>query len=69
MEFQDDGPGISPENLERVFIPFFTTKDAGTGLGLALVHKIIVHHDGAIRVECAPGQGATFVVTLPLVHS
>ncbi len=69
MEFQDDGPGISPENLERVFIPFFTTKDAGTGLGLALVHKIIVHHDGAIRVECAPGKGATFVLTLPLVHA
>ena len=69
VEFQDDGPGIAPENLERVFIPFFTTKDAGTGLGLALVHKIIVHHNGTIRVECAPGQGATFVLTLPLVHS
>lgn len=68
LEFQDDGPGISPENLERVFIPFFTTKDAGTGLGLALVHKIIVHHNGTIRAESAPGQGATFVLTLPLVH-
>src|SRR5207249_3090195 len=69
LEFQDNGPGITADNLERVFIPFFTTKDAGTGLGLALVHKIITHHHGTIRAESAPGQGATFVITFPATAS
>jgi PAS domain S-box-containing protein len=66
LDFHDEGCGISQDNLERVFIPFFTTKNTGTGLGLALVHKIIVNHRGKITVESVPGIGTTFSVTLPV---
>lgn len=66
LDFHDEGCGISQENLERVFIPFFTTKNTGTGLGLALVHKIVVNHRGKISVESVPGIGTTFSVTLPV---
>lgn len=61
----DDGPGISVENLERIFNPFFTTKPDGTGLGLSIVHRIVEAHGGRIRVSSAPGRGATFEVYLP----
>jgi PAS domain S-box-containing protein len=66
LRFADNGPGIAPENLDKLFIPFFTTKNAGTGLGLALVHKIVVNHNGRIQVSSEPGAGATFTVSLPL---
>ena len=65
LAFRDNGTGIEKQNLERVFIPFFTTKSAGTGLGLALVHKIIVNHNGKIQVASEPGAGTTFTLTLP----
>ncbi|MBI1999850.1 MAG: hypothetical protein HYS69_01405, partial [candidate division NC10 bacterium] len=64
----DTGPGIPPEHLDRIFEPYFTTKEGGTGLGLALAHKIIQDHHGRIRVESGVGAGATFVVTLPIVE-
>lgn len=63
----DTGPGIPPENLDRIFEPYFTTKEGGTGLGLAIAHKIIQEHHGSIRVESTPGSGATFEVVLPVV--
>jgi signal transduction histidine kinase len=65
----DDGPGVPPEIAERIFEPFFTTKKEGkgTGLGLSLCYGIIQEHGGSIRVECGPGQGATFVIDLPLL--
>ncbi len=66
MNFQDEGGGIEAGNLDKVFIPFFTTKNSGTGLGLPLVHKIVVNHNGKIAVENVPGMGASFTVTLPL---
>jgi PAS domain S-box-containing protein len=66
LSFSDDGDGISPDNLEKLFIPFFTTKNTGTGLGLALVHKIVVNHNGQIWVTSEPGKGATFTFALPL---
>ncbi len=66
LRFSDNGSGIARENMEKVFIPFFTTKKAGTGLGLALVHKIVVNHNGKIEVSSEAGKGATFTVTLPL---
>ncbi len=68
--FQDSGPGISEENLSRVFDPFFTTKDVGkgTGLGLSLCYGIIKEHGGTISVRSKPGQGATFVIELPLAE-
>jgi two-component system nitrogen regulation sensor histidine kinase GlnL len=61
----DDGPGIAPELRERLFDPFVSTKDGGTGLGLALTHQIVKDHGGAIQVTSSPGQGATFAIELP----
>lgn len=66
VKISDTGPGISKEHLDKIFLPFFTTKEKGTGLGLALVHKIILAHHGQISVESGEGRGTTFTVTLPL---
>jgi two-component system sensor histidine kinase HydH len=65
----DSGPGIAPEARDRLFRPFFTTKRTGTGLGLALVQKIIVFHNGRIIVGTSSGGGASFQITLPLASS
>jgi signal transduction histidine kinase len=65
LVLEDDGPGISPENLAQVFEPFFSTKAKGTGLGLALVQQIVSEHDGRIEVDCPPGGGTRFTVLLP----
>jgi signal transduction histidine kinase len=64
----DDGPGIPPEKLNRVFDPFYTTKDVGegTGLGLSICHGIIREHGGEINVESSLGKGATFIIELPV---
>jgi signal transduction histidine kinase len=64
----DNGPGIPPTDRERIFRPFFTTKRNGTGLGLALVQKIIVFHNGRIRVARSPLGGARFEISLPLAE-
>jgi signal transduction histidine kinase len=61
----DTGRGIPQEELARIFDPFFSTKDEGVGLGLSLVHKIIENHNGRIRVSSNPGNGTTFVISLP----
>ena len=61
----DQGTGIPSENLDRIFDPYFTTKTKGNGLGLASVHSIITRHGGTIRVESSPGQGTSFILTLP----
>ena len=62
----DDGPGIQPEVLDRIFSQFFTTKPQGSGLGLAIVRKIVDAHDGRIDVTSRPGAGTAFRVTLPV---
>jgi signal transduction histidine kinase len=62
---QDTGKGIDPESLAKIFNPFFTTKDKGTGLGLAVINKIVIDHQGTIEVESTPGEGSTFTVKLP----
>ncbi len=69
IEVRDSGPGISPDDLERIFSPFFTTKPQGTGLGLAIVRKVVDAHDGRIDAASAPERGATFRITLPVVPS
>ena len=61
----DTGTGISAENLKKIFDPYFTTKDNGTGLGLTLVFKIIREHQGEISVESREGEGTNFEVILP----
>ena len=63
---KDTGEGISPENLEKIFTPFFTTRRDGTGLGLAIVAKILEHHDANIKVESTSGLGTTFAIKFPL---
>ena len=64
----DNGPGISPENLQQIFYPFFTTKPTGkgTGLGLSTCYGIVTAHKGLIRAETNETGGATFVIELPL---
>ncbi|ACL64016.1 PAS/PAC sensor signal transduction histidine kinase [Anaeromyxobacter dehalogenans 2CP-1] len=62
---EDDGPGIPPAERERIFLPFHTTKERGTGLGLAVVQRIVDAHGGRVEVRSAPGQGARFTVHLP----
>jgi signal transduction histidine kinase len=60
----DNGCGIPAENLEKIFVPFFTSKSAGTGLGLALVQKVVLMHDGRIDVRSSPGGGTCFEVLI-----
>jgi len=62
---RDTGTGIPLDHLKKIFLPFFTTKDRGVGLGLALVHKIILSHGGRIEVESSEGQGTAFTITMP----
>jgi PAS domain S-box-containing protein len=61
----DSGPGVDPRILDEIFDPFFTTKPAGTGLGLALVRKIVEQHGGRVALESRPGEGTTVKVVLP----
>jgi two-component system sensor histidine kinase AtoS len=66
ISVSDTGQGISPENLERIFRPFYTTKRGGTGLGLSLCRRIISQHGGALTVESDLGKGSRFIIRLPL---
>jgi two-component system NtrC family sensor kinase len=67
-EIADTGSGIPPEQLARIYDPFFTTKaiGRGTGLGLSITYGIVHEHDGAIRCDSAVGQGTRFTLTLPV---
>jgi signal transduction histidine kinase len=65
-KIHDTGAGITAEELDYIFEPFFTTKQSGTGLGLAVTRRVIVEHNGSIRVESHPGKGTTFTILLPL---
>jgi len=66
IEIEDQGPGVAPEHVERLFTPFFTTKPTGTGLGLSVSYQIVRSHHGQLRYRPGPGRGSVFVVTLPL---
>lgn len=65
----DDGEGIAPENLDKVFDPFFSTKPNGTGLGLAMAHRIVDSHHGTITISSTPHSGTTVTLRIPVVHS
>ena len=65
ISFQDTGEGIPKQNFDKIFLPFFTTKKEGSGLGLAQVHRIVDLHGGWVKVDSEVGHGAKFVVCLP----
>jgi signal transduction histidine kinase len=65
VSIHDSGPGIPTDDLQKVFIPFFTTKASGHGVGLPLAHRVITEHGGTLTVANAPEGGATFTVRLP----
>jgi len=67
VEIEDSGVGIASDIVDRVFNPFFSTKGGGTGLGLALTHKVVADHGGSIDLRSAPGAGTTFRVVLALM--
>ncbi len=66
ISVSDDGQGITPEIRERLFDPFFTTRAAGTGLGLPVVEAVVRSHGGSVSVESEPGQGSSFALELPV---
>jgi|WetSurSiteA1Bulk_404760.scaffolds.fasta_scaffold05635_2 signal transduction histidine kinase len=66
VHIEDTGVGIPPDQIPKLFDPFFSTRPKGTGLGLTIVYRIIQEHHGHIRVTSAPGEGSTFTVELPL---
>ncbi|HST52356.1 MAG TPA: ATP-binding protein [Pyrinomonadaceae bacterium] len=65
VSVSDTGRGIKPEHIDKIFEPYFSTKETGTGLGLAIAKKVVEAHDGSIRVTSKPGEGTTFTVELP----
>ena len=67
IRIKDNGSGMSPDVIDHAFIPFFTTKPSGTGIGLALCRQIILKHGGTISVDSQEGKGTTFTITLPSV--
>lgn len=69
VSFQDTGEGISRESLRSLFVPFFTTKTGGTGLGLPISQRIAENHGGTIRVHSTPGKGSTFTLSIPVTTS
>jgi signal transduction histidine kinase len=66
IKVSDTGRGIGKEHIDRVFDPFFSTKDRGTGLGLAIVSAVVNAHSGFIDVASSPGEGTTFTIGLPI---
>jgi signal transduction histidine kinase len=65
LEISDTGKGLTPEECERLFTPYYTTKQLGTGLGLAIVQSVVSDHHGTISVSSEEGRGTTFRIELP----
>ena len=65
IEVQDTGMGIPPENLNKIFDLYFTTKEKGSGIGLSMVYRIVQLHDGEVEVQSTPGHGTTFKLVFP----
>jgi len=70
IRFKDNGMGIDEETQKKIFDPFFTTKDVGegTGLGMSIAYNTVKRHNGSIRINSTPGNGAEFIITLPVQH-
>jgi signal transduction histidine kinase len=66
LKVKDTGSGIAPENIKKIFTPFFTTKTGNLGLGLAITYRIIDWHGGSINFDSQPGNGTTVTVKLPI---
>jgi len=66
LEVSDSGQGLTTEERDRLFTPYYTTKQHGTGLGLAIVQSVVSDHGGKISVESEPGRGSTFRMELPV---
>ena len=66
IQIIDNGCGIAPSNVERMFRPYFTTKQGGTGMGLPMVRRIIEEHGGQITFESEEGKGTRFIILLPV---
>ena len=64
IRIEDDGPGISPDVRARIYEPFFSTKEGGTGLGMSIVHSLVSLHDGSIAIDTS-GRGTRFEITIP----
>jgi signal transduction histidine kinase len=65
VRVRDNGPGMDAERLQRIFSPFYTSKETGTGLGLAVSKKVVDAHGGSIEAHSEPGAGTSFLLTLP----
>ncbi|URA09960.1 two-component system sensor histidine kinase NtrB [Thermospira aquatica] len=66
IEIADTGCGISPDQIQKIFEPYYTTKEYGTGLGLTITYKIIKEHQGEIQIQSKPGEGTSFTVYIPI---
>jgi signal transduction histidine kinase len=66
LEVSDTGSGLTPEESERIFTPYYTSKQHGTGLGLAIVQAVVADHGGSISVESETGVGTSFHIDLPI---
>jgi signal transduction histidine kinase len=69
IRVRDNGPGIPAHLLEKIFQPFFSTKEQGTGLGLSIAQRIIADHEGRLEVESSGGRGTAFIIALPTQES
>jgi two-component system sensor histidine kinase HydH len=65
VEIADNGVGMAPEHREKIFLPFYTTKPTGTGLGMAIVKKIMDLHGGEIEIDSSPGRGTIVRLVIP----
>jgi signal transduction histidine kinase len=69
IHIRDDGPGIPPEVQDRIFVPFFTTKKTGTGIGLPIAQKIVHAHGGVLDMDSEIGKGTEFIIKIPMRHA
>ena len=64
IQVADNGPGIPPEKMDQIFVPFYTTKESGSGIGLSLSRQIMRLHKGSLEVQSVEGQGTIFTMTI-----